>query len=366
MRLSVGQVLAFRLRRQYLIEPAADPLDVVRALAGIQAQIPSAAEAGVAVRLAPGHRTGLLDDLLASRQAMRTWAMRGTLHVLPADEAPAYLALMATTRSWERPTWQRTFITVAELASLRSIVAEALAEGPKTREQLVAAVVGSGGGPGLAEHVRSGWGTVLKPLAWLGELCHAPADGAHVLFTRPADLLPDWPGLPEPEAAAGTVLPTFLAAHGPASEADFLGWLSRGATRPADARRWIAALGGEVVRVEVDGAPALALARDLDDLAATRPTDLVRLLPAFDQYVLGAGTGNPWIVDPSRRGAVSRAGGWISPVVLAGGAVAGTWSQDGGALAAELFSERADTVDRDALIAESRRLGSTATEIRLV
>ena len=45
MHLSVGQVLAFRLRRQFLVQPAADPLEVVRALAGVQAQVPSAAEA---------------------------------------------------------------------------------------------------------------------------------------------------------------------------------------------------------------------------------------------------------------------------------------------------------------------------------
>ncbi|MHB8960021.1 MAG: winged helix DNA-binding domain-containing protein [Candidatus Limnocylindrales bacterium] len=366
MRLSVAQVLAFRLRRQFLVEPAAHPLDVVRALAGIQAQVPSAAEAAVAIRVAAAPEPRLVDDLLAGGRAIRTWAMRGTLHVLSADEAPAYLALMAATRSWERPAWQRAFITAVQLASLRSIVAEALADGPKSREQLVAAVEAASGDTGLVEQMRSGWGTVLKPLAWLGELCNAPEGGSRVVFSRPADLLPGWPGLLEPEEAARVVLPRFLAAHGPASEADFLGWLSRGATRSADARRWVAALGGEIVRVEVGDGTALALARDLDELAGSRPTDLVRLLPAFDPYVLGAGTGNPWIIAPARRGAVSRAGGWISPVVLAGGHVAGIWSQDDGALAAELFSEQADTVDREALAAECRRLGATALEVRVV
>jgi hypothetical protein len=365
VHLSVRQVLAFRLRRQYLVQPAAGPLDVVRALGGIQAQVPSAAETALSIRVAE-RRPGLLDGLLADGRAIRTWAMRGTLHVLAADEAPAYLALMAATRSWERPVWQRTFITGAQLASLRSIVAEATADGPKTREQLVAAVEVGSGDAALVEQVRSGWGAVLKPLAWLGELCNAPVDGPRVAFMRPRDLVPDWPGLPEPEAAAGIVLPRFLAAHGPASESDFAGWLSRGATKPRDIRRWVAELGGEIERVEVEGIPALALARDLDELAASIPSDLVRLLPSFDQYVLGAGTGNPWIVDASRRAAVSRTGGWISPVVLAGGRVAGTWSQDGATVAIELFAELAATVDRQALDAESRRLDVTTTAVRIV
>ena len=366
MQLTVAQVLAFRLSRHFLVEPASAPLGVVRALCGVQAQVPSAAEAATALRVSsPGPR--LLDGLLAGGRAIRTWAMRGTLHVLAADEAPAYLALMAATRSWERPVWQRTFITTAQLATLRSIVGETLADGPRTREQLVAAVEASGGDAALADQMRSGWGTVLKPLAWLGELCNAPADGPRVVFTRPADLVPGWPGIPDAEAAARVVLPRFLATHGPASEDDILGWLSRGATRTSDLRRWLAGLGAEVVRVEVEGVRALALARDLDELAAARPVDIVRLLPAFDPWVLGAGTGNPWVTDAARRSAVSRAGGWISPVVLAGGHVAGTWAQNGGAVSVDLFAERADAVDRDALAAEAWRAGATtAIEVRVV
>lgn len=118
--------------------------------------------------------------------------------------------------------------------------------------------------------------------------------------------------------------------------------------------------------MQVDGVVALALSSDLDELAVTRPTDLVRLLPAFDPYVLGAGTANSWVVDASRRGAVSRAGGWISPVILAGGRVAGTWTSDGAALAAELFSEQAGAVARQALEGEAQRIGATAIDIRLV
>jgi hypothetical protein len=117
---------------------------------------------------------------------------------------------------------------------------------------------------------------------------------------------------------------------------------------------------------KVEGVPAMALARDLDALAAARPSEAVRLLPALDQYVLGAGTANPWIVDVSRRGAISRAGGWISPVVLAGGRVAGTCLQDGHALAVELFAERAASVPRDGLTADSGRIGAMTTSVRVV
>jgi len=355
MQLTVPQVLAFRLRRQFLVEPSSDPCEVVRVLGGVQAQVPVAADAAVACRVANA-MSPLVDGLLADGRAIRTWAMRGTLHVLAADEAPAYLSLLAATRSWERPVWQRTFITTAQLAVLRTVVGEALADGAKTREQLVAAVEASSRDAVLVEQMRSGWGTVLKPLAWLGELCHAPTDGSRVVFTRPVDLVGSWPGLPSPEAAAAVVLRRYLGAHGPATEDDALGWLSRGATKRSDLRRWIAAMGGDVARVDVEGTPSLALTADLDELADSRPSDLVRLLPAFDQWVLAAGTGNRWIVDRARRPAVSRAGGWISPVVVAGGRVAGTWSQDGATVQVLLFPERAAAVDPEALGVEARRV----------
>ncbi len=184
-------------------------------------------------------------------------------------------------------------------------------------------------------------------------------------FARPADLVPDWPGLPSPEAAAGVVLRRYLGAHGPAELDTVTGWLSRGATRSSDMRRWIAALGPAIATVDVDGTPCLALAEDLDELASTRQADDVRLLPAFDPYVLGAGTGNPWLLEPRRRSAVSRAGGWISPVVLAGGRVVGTWSEAGGRATVEMFAERVASVDREALVAEARRAaGGGAVTVR--
>ena len=74
-----------------------------------------------------------------------------------------------------------------------------------------------------------------------------------------------------------------------------------------------------LAEVEVDGVRLHVLARDLDDLVATPPTRAVRLLPGFDQFVLGPGTGDGRVVPAARRVAVSRQAGWISPIVVVGG-----------------------------------------------
>jgi hypothetical protein len=106
MELTWPGVLAWRLRRQFLLRDAdsAAP-DVVRRLAGVQAQVMSAAEQAVAVRT-PAPAPGALAQGLVSGELVRTWAMRGTLHVLAADELATYLAPLAAARTWEKGSWQ--------------------------------------------------------------------------------------------------------------------------------------------------------------------------------------------------------------------------------------------------------------------
>ena len=107
----------------------------------------------------------------------------------------------------------------------------------------------------------------------------------------------------------------------------------------------------------MDGERAYVLAEQLDELASARPTAAVRLLPGFDQYVLGLGTEDVHVVPAARRAAVSRQSGWISPIVVAGGVVRGTWALDGDQLRIAWFSE-AGRPPRTALEAEVARLSS--------
>lgn len=99
------------------------------------------------------------------------------------------------------------------------------------------------------------------------------------------------------------------------------------------------------------------LAEDLDALVSARPTRAVRLLPGFNQYVLGPGTADGHVVPAAQRAMVSRQSGWISPVVAAGGVVCGTWELDGERVRVAWFRE-AGRPPRKALEAEVARLSS--------
>jgi hypothetical protein len=102
-----------------------------------------------------------------------------------------------------------------------------------------------------------------------------------------------------------------------------------------------------------------------DELATTKPTTAVRLLPGFDQYVLGPGTADGHVLPQARRRAVSRQSGWIAPVVVAGGVVSGTWELDGDEARVAWFGE-AGKPPAKALAAEAERLsGILRRELRI-
>jgi hypothetical protein len=358
LQISWEQALAWRMRRHLLDPVGRQPVAaVVRRLCGVQTQVASSAELAVRVRRETSGR-GEVGRALSDGRLIKTWAMRGALHLLTPEEGGSFLALMAAGRSWERPSWQRYFgLTPDVLELLRGAVREALESSPLTRDELVDTVTNRRGLAHLAEGLRSGWGTLLKPLAWQGDLCFGPRRGGRVTFVRPEVVSSRWAGVPDPEEAAPVAVAAYLAAYGPATVERFGSWLAGGWFGKRRLQTWFGTLGDRLAEVEVDGERAYVLAEDVDELASVRPTTAVRLLPGFDQYVLGPGTGDGHVVPAARRAAVSKQSGWISPVVIAGGVVSGTWDVEGDELRIAWFRE-AGTPPRKALDSEVERLSA--------
>jgi hypothetical protein len=359
-RLTRDQVLAWRLRRQYLEAPAQSAIDVVRRLCGVQAQVASAAEMAVGVRLAH-QRPGAVARAMEDRAVIKTWAMRGTLHLLPADVAGAYLALIGSLKTWQRPSWQKAFISATQVEMLAEIAGEALEGHTLSRDDLVAEVQARTHDAALVEHLRSGWGAVLKPLAWRGLLCQGPGAGNRVTFTSPRTWSPAWGGIPDLEEAARLAIPAYLGAYGPASIDAFDAWLTRGASSKRSLRDWFAAAGDLLATVEVDGEKAFARSEDVEEMLGTTASGTVRLLPAFDQYVLGAGTGDSNVIPPAHRPDVSRTAGWIAPVLVVGGRVAGTFETRESMLEITVFKD-SPPVPAALLEAETARISNMVGE----
>src|SRR5262249_15011789 len=152
----------WRMRRQLL-----DPVGglavpgVVDRLCAVQTQVASSAELSIRVRRETSSR-GEVARALRDGRLVKTWAMRGTLHLLTPEEAGMFLALIASGRSWERPSWQRHFgVTPKQMTALRAAACEALEGRCLTREELITAVVARRGLRHAGDALRSGWGTLL-------------------------------------------------------------------------------------------------------------------------------------------------------------------------------------------------------------
>jgi hypothetical protein len=321
-----GQVLAWRMRRQHL-DPRTEctASEIVRRLCGVQAQVWSAAETAIALRQSVPDRGSVNRDF-ADLSLMKTWAMRGTLHLLTPSEAGAYLSVMETTGFWLKPSWQRVSgVTPRQIDELTEKVAGILDGVALTRDQLVARVVADKRFAGMEDRLRSGWGQVLKPLAWRGVLCHGPNQGNKITFTLPASQFPNWEKMPDPDEAALLVIEAYLGAYGPASPEVFDRWLSLNSTSKPRLRRWFGDLGDKLTEVDVEGRRALMLTEHADELADIAACIGVRLLGGFDQYILGPGTKDEVLLPTKYRAAVSRTSGWISPIVVVNGRVVGVW-----------------------------------------
>jgi len=358
LKVTWRQALAWRMQRQ-LLEPIRDAsvTDVVRQLGAVQAQVASSAELAIRLRR-KASRAGDVAAALERGDLLKTWVMRGALHLITPEEGAAFLSVIAAGRAWERPSWQRYFgLTKEKMARFRATVGEAMDGTSLSREEIVAAVAADPALASLADELRSGWGTLLKPLAWQGDLCFGPSQGNRVVFMRPDDASSTWAGLPDPEDAMPVVIAAYLRAYGPASPDRFGRWLAGGWFPRRRLKTAFAGMGDRLTEIDVEGEPNLVLSEDLDDLASSRPTTVVRLLGGFDQYVLGPGTDDGHVTAAARRRHVSRQSGWIAPVVVHGGAVAGTWKIDSDRVVVEWFNE-SGSVPRGPLDREVGRLGA--------
>ena len=209
------------------------------------------------------------------------------------------------------------------LAALRETVRDALADGPLTRDELGAAITAR---PkfrhlGFAFADRAGHIAEAARVAGRHEL--RSAAGRPATFQR-LDGNPRWAGVPDLDEAGTRAVEAYFRTYGPATPDHVHYWLGDGlGAGRKRIRSWIAGLGDRLTEVEIDGELRVRPARGCSTTwPRRRPTTAVRLLPGYDQWVLGPGTADAHVVPPARRSLVSRQ----ANLVIAGGVVSGTWS----------------------------------------
>jgi len=323
---------AMRLHSHGFRTPADGVVSVVKRLGAIQAQDLGAAKWVIGSRMSRP-TPDAVDAALAEREVVRSWPMRGTLHILPARLLRPTLRLTSPrVLAGARRRHEALELGEAEYRLARDTVERELAGGgTATRDELAAFWTAAG--------IESNGPRTYHLIWWLaldGVLCGGPVDGRLQHFA----LLDEWapPRADEPDSAEATLAELFTAyvrGHGPVALADFAWWT--GLTM-RDTRTALDGAGDLVERFAdgpADDGPDRYVAAGATDAAASSPSGALALA-GFDEYYLGYADRSP-VCDPRFGDRVIPGGnGVFQPTLVLDGRVVGTWKRTGTAAKARV------------------------------
>lgn len=328
-----------RLAAQGLLPPGFDsPPEAVRWMTAMQAQDLQAALWAVGLRV-PNAGVDAVRSALDEGLVVRSWPMRGTLHLLAPEDLRWILDITADRllrgmggRHRELEIAARD-VDVAREAALELVSGG----GAATRQELFAAFEAAGqstnGQRGI--HLLG----VLCQRAWLVQ---GPLAGNQQLIKAFDEWIPKSRELDRSEGIAELVL-RYMLSHGPATERDFAWWSG---TPVTEVRSALAAVKDQLVELEFEGASywmAPATAALLDDGVPGQRSVLA--LPGFDEFLLGY-TDRSLVLPPEHAQKVVPGGnGMFKRTIVAGGEVVGTWARKGSGRTAAVVPEPFDTVN---------------------
>jgi hypothetical protein len=315
------QALTWRLRRQHLVAGADSVVEVVTTLAAVSV-FGSDPDLAVRRRLAAPGTPGEVQRALADGRLLRTFSFRGSVQVMAPATAGSYLAVRAAGRQWALKSWVDHYrLPADDWPALREIVRGVVADGPVPPQAVADELAGHPRFGHLSAELAEPNVTLVKPLCWQGDVVLGPdLDGPLVL--QSPDALRGWAGIPPLDEAGPRAVLEYVAAYGPTTPDHLAYWLGGGLSAGrARLARWWTGVQDRLTEVDVEGEPRWVLAADAADLVGVRPEGSVVLLPGKDDWVMGPGTKDTWVVPPEHRTSMTRG----ARPVLVDGVVRGTW-----------------------------------------
>lgn len=309
-----------------ITRPFGSPADVVAAMGAMQGQDLHGVLASAALRTPLGVGAVLAD--LHNGKLVRGYPMRGTVFLLPADDAAWITELCA--RPSVRAASARSHqleLDEAQIGRARDLALEALDAGPLAR----AALFGHWEAHGLRPKGGRGYHLLFHLIAG-GTLCYGPWNGTDQDVVLTSRWLPPGSSLEsrfngDRVAAVAELLRRYLTSHGPATVRDFAWWTKLGL---AEIRSALPLVAGDL-EGEAGGAEASHWRPGLVEEAAAlgRRASAPLLLPGFDEFVLGYQDRLFALTAAHHQRLVPGNNGVFKKSIVAGGLVRGTWSRAG-------------------------------------
>lgn len=300
-------IAALRLSAQRLATPLPDAVGVVGHLLAVQAQDYPAGLQAVGLR-GTGLTAAQVAAALAAGELVRTWPMRGTLHLIrPADLA--WLLPLTRDRVHRSAAGRHRELGLVDdhFERASAVMRDRLDGVSATRAELLHAV----GEAGVSTEGQRG-AHLLGHLSRAGVVVQTTKD----TYVRFEAVVPDVQL--SREEAVGRLALRYVTGHGPVTDRDLAWWAGLTLT---EVRAGLASVRDQLEVLEVDGftyfsPPGLAPA-----------PEGVWLLPSFDEYLLGYADRSVQLgVEPLDRVVPGRNGMFL-PIVVADGLVVGTWSR---------------------------------------
>lgn len=332
------ELLLCRLKGQHLLSPGENP---ARDLCGLQAQFLCNAVHALRIR----SRAVQVDGLI------KTWTLRGTVHLIPEADLPLYIRHCGTAEDvcqsgWYRWTAKRGQANPpAREIELAQMTVQAITNGIDSRNALRANLRTCGMTEAEEACVFNPWGGMVAELANIGVLAFRVdmLDGIRPDETKRYRLLA--PFAPVEETAARLeLLRRYLTHYGPVTLRDaayFFHWTQ------GEIKALLEEL--PVQSVSFEGRDYFYLG--CTPVAASLPE--VRLLAGFDPLMLGyRKEDNPFLPNEHLRGIFNLAG-IVHPAILLRGQVVGRWQEKNGKVEFTAF-ESIDAADRRCIEAEAQ------------
>jgi hypothetical protein len=296
-------------------------------MCGAHAQVMSAAELSIGLRIAGITRADVRQALWTEHSLVKTYGPRGTVHLLPTQDLPMWIGALSAMPYGLNADARNELLTPKQAEAIIEAIAVVLDDADLTTDELTRALVdyvGSWAGDLVMPAFQGMWPRWRMAQATAGvrgALCFGSNRGRNVTYTSPRRWLSRFTPVDERTALANLVR-SYLHAYGPATPQHFAQWL-------AAPRRWATelfeSLSDEIQQVEVDGTLAWVVAGDT--IAPPPAPKGLRLLPYFDAYVVGSYPRE--LLFPGRAAERALAGGQAGnfPVLLVDGTAAGVWHQ---------------------------------------
>lgn len=305
--MTTDELLLRRLSGQHLLTPCGVE-SAVSKLCGIQAQFFSNALHALRIRCGHEPQAAELAPLL------KTWTLRGTLHLICERDLPLFLHENRSRFLRPCDTMETDEALSAERKQLfAALIAREIASGMSERDALREACRAAGMTEAEAASAFNAWGGLIRAMCESGTIAHQPQQ------KKAFHLCPNFTLLPRDEARL-ELLRRYFTHYGPASLRDAAYFFGAPQREIAPLLEHL-----PLARETCDGRVYYSLGACADVFAM--PECL--FLAGFDPLLMGyEKTENPFLPQQALHGIFNRAG-IVMPPILLRGRIVGRWKRTG-------------------------------------